>query len=68
MTLRGTVVSFDAGTYTSVLRIDGSTVTTATAVKTARNIAAAELTANRRVLVDTGNGDADDWLVIAAYT
>jgi hypothetical protein len=68
-TIRGTLVSFNAGSHTAVVRLDGSTPASIANVKTARNIAAAEMSANRKVLVDAGEtGHGDEYVVIAVFT
>lgn len=53
--LRGKVVSFDSGTHTAVIRLDGSAPQTLAAVPTSQAIAAADMTAGRRVILDTGD-------------
>jgi hypothetical protein len=66
--LRGTLSSFDAGTYRAVVRLDGSAAQTLTDVRTSRGIASAEMVAARRVLVDTGDhGDIADVVLFAVY-
>ena len=67
--LRGTLVSFDSGTYRAVVRLDGSGPQALADVRTSRGIASAELTAGRRVLVDAGDtGDIADVVLTAVYT
>ena len=67
--IRGSIVSFAAGTWLADVRLDGSAPQVLAGIKTARNIASAEMSANRRVIVDTGDaGHADDYLVIAVFT
>jgi len=67
--LRGTLVSFDAPTYKAVVRLDGSGPQVLADVRTNRGIAAAELTASRRVLVDTGDhGDIADVVLTTIFT
>lgn len=66
---RATIVSFDAGAWTAKVRLDGSTPQTLESVKTARNIASAEMSAGRRVLLDTGDhGDPADIVIFAVHT
>ena len=48
---RGTLRSFDAGTYTATVEIAGSIAVWLSGVPVARNIAGAELTAGRNVAV-----------------
>ena len=68
MLLRGTVVSFDSVNHLATVRFDGSAPQVMSAIKTARNIGSAEMTAARRVVVDAGDhGDAGDAVVIAVY-
>jgi len=50
---RGKIVAFDSGTWTATIRLDSSSPQTLTTIATARNIASAEMTAGRRVLMDT---------------
>lgn len=65
---RGRVVDFDTGTHTATVRLDGSAAQVLTSVPTARNIASGEMTAGRRVLVDTGDhGELVDTVVFAVY-
>jgi molybdopterin-binding protein len=65
---RGRVVSFDSGTWTATIRLDGSSPQTLTTIATARNIASAEMTAGRRVLMDTGDhSDPTDFVVTTVY-
>ena len=58
---RGKVVAFDAGTHTATIRLDGSGPQTLTTIPTNRGIASGDMTAGRRVLLDTGdhNNPAD---------
>ncbi len=66
--LRGTVVSFNAGTWLAEVRLDGSPWQSLSGVKTARNIASAEMVVGRAVLVDTGDhGDPGDAVVYAVW-
>lgn len=66
--LRGTLVSFNAGTYRAVVRLDGSAPQALTNVRCNR-LPSAEYTAGRRVLVDTGDhGDIEDAVVLAVWS
>ncbi|MBI5949873.1 MAG: hypothetical protein HY875_17185 [Chloroflexi bacterium] len=66
--IRGTLISFTAATYLSVVRLDGSQPRTLTNVRSSR-FASAEYVANRRVIVDTGdNNNPDDYVITALYT
>lgn len=66
---RATVVSFDAGAWTATIRIDGSNPQSVASVKTARNIASAEMSAGRKVLLDTGDhNNFADMVVVAVWT
>jgi hypothetical protein len=58
---RGKVVTFDAGTHTATIRLDGSGPQALAAVPTNRGIASGDMTAGRRVILDTGdhNNPAD---------
>lgn len=65
---RAKVVSFDAGTWKAKIRLDGSAPQTLDNVATARNIASAEMSAGRRVLLDTGDhSDPADFVVTAVW-
>jgi molybdopterin-binding protein len=65
---RGKIVSFDSGTWTAVIRLDGSAAQTLTSVATARNIASAEMTAGRRVVLDSGDhNNPADFVVTAVW-
>lgn len=65
---RGTVRTFDSGTYTASVQLAGSLPTDLSGIAVARNIAAAEMVAGRSCAViffDPSNpGDA---VVIAVY-
>lgn len=65
--LRGTVVSFAAGAYAANIRLDGSAPRTLDGVAVSRAIAAAEMTAGRRVLLEAGDGDPRDAVVYAVW-
>jgi molybdopterin-binding protein len=52
---RGTVVSFDSGTWKAKVRLDGSPAQVLDSVATNRGIASADMSAGRKVLVDTGD-------------
>lgn len=66
---RGKVVSFDSGTWKATIRLDGSSPQTLSSIATARNIASAEMTAGRRVLLDTGDhSDPADFVVTAVFS
>ena len=55
---QGILRGFDAGSYTATVELLGSRLTYVTGVPVAQNIAAAELTAGRRVAIhffDPGN-------------
>ncbi len=67
--LRGILVSFDAGTYRAVVRLDGSGPQVLADVRTSRGIPSAEMVAARRVLVDAGDtGDIADVVLTAVFT
>ena len=68
-TFRGTVVAFDAGTHTATIRLDGSAAQTLETVATNRGIASGDMTAGRKVLLDTGDhNDPTDFVVSAVFT
>jgi hypothetical protein len=52
-TLRGTIVTFDSGTFTATVRLDGSAAQTLTGVAVNRGLASAAVTAGRRCIIDT---------------
>jgi hypothetical protein len=63
---RGRVVTFDAGTYTARVRLDGSAAQTLDSVAVSRGLASTAITTGRRVLVDTGDhADLADIVVFA---
>jgi hypothetical protein len=67
--LRGTLVSFDSGAYTAVVRADGSAPQTLAGVRVSRGMASGEMVAGRRLLVAAGeHGDAGDLVVVAVWT
>jgi hypothetical protein len=66
---RGILREFDSGAYTASVQLAGSIPSWLTGVRVARNIAAAELIAGRRVAVlmfDDSN--PDDAVVAAVWT
>jgi hypothetical protein len=66
--VRGFVVSFDAGSHTAHVRLEGSSPQRLEGIAVARNIAAAEVTAGRRLLLDTGeSGEVEDLVVYAVF-
>ena len=65
---RGVVVAFDAGTHTATIRLDGSAAQTLTTVPTNRGIASGDMTAGRRILLDTGDHNHPaDFIVTAVW-
>jgi hypothetical protein len=68
-TYRGRVVSFDSGSHTAVIRLEASSPQTLTGVRTSRAIASGDMTAGRRVILDTGDhNDPADFVVTAVWT
>jgi hypothetical protein len=68
MLLRGTLVSFDSGTWRAVVRLDSSAPQALTGVAVSRALASGEMVANRRVLLAPGDhGDVADIVVIAVW-
>ncbi len=66
--LRAHFVSFNSGTYLATVRVDGSAAQVLAGIPTARDIAAAEMTAGRRVLLDTGDHNhPSDFVVTVVY-
>ncbi len=63
---RGTLVSFDNATWTASVRLDASAPQRFDGVTVAANIAAAEMVAARRVLIDTGLSGESGELVLYA--
>ena len=67
--LRGTIISFNSTPHTATVRLDGSAAETLTSVRTSRAIAASDMTAGRRVIVDTGDHNHPaDFVVTTVYT
>lgn len=67
--LRGTIIDFDATPHTATVRLDGSAAETLTDLATSRAIASGDMTAGRRVIVDTGDHNHPaDFVVTAVYT
>ena len=66
MTRRGTIVSFAAGTYLAVIRLDGSGAQAIANIPTNRAILALDMTAGRRVVVDMGDAQAAADLIVLA--
>ena len=67
-TLRALIVSFDSGTWIATVRMDGSPAQTVD-VPTNRAIAAADMTAGSRAIVDTGDHNHPaDAVVTAVWT
>ena len=65
---RGKVVAFDAGTHTATIRLDGSGPQVLETVPTNRGIASGDMTAGRRVIVDTGDhNNPADFVVTAVW-
>ena len=65
---RGSVVAFDAGAHTATIRLDGSPAQSLTSVATNRAIAAGEMTAGRKVLLDTGDhNNPQDFVVTTVF-
>lgn len=65
---RGTVKSFDGGSYKATVQVAGSLPTFLTGVPVARNIPAAEMVAGRScVLLFFGEGNPADAVLIAVY-
>jgi hypothetical protein len=66
---RATLVSFDSGAYTASVRLDGSQAQSLDGVTVSRALPSAEMTAGRRVLVDTGDhGGLADVVIYAVHT
>lgn len=66
--LRGVVVSFDSTPFTASVRLDGSAPQTVDNVTVSRAIASGEMTAGRKVLVDTGDHNhPSDFVVTAVW-
>jgi hypothetical protein len=68
MLLRGILVSFDSGSWTAVVRLDGSAPQTLTGVAVSRALPSGEMVAGRRVLLAAGDhGDVADIVVVAVW-
>ena len=65
---RGVLRSFDAGSYTAVVQFAGSLTSVVASVPVSRGIAAAELTAGRRVAVALFDaGQPGDAMVVGVF-
>lgn len=65
---RGILLDFDAPTHTAAVRLDGASTSLLEGVAVSRALPAAEMTAGRRVLVETGDHrHPADAVVIAAW-
>lgn len=64
--LRGRLISFNSTPYTAVVRLDLSQGGTLADVAVSRGIPAAEMTAGRRLLIDTGDHHHPGDLVVIA--
>ena len=65
-THRGKIVSFSAGTYLAVIRLDGSGAQAVAGVAVNRAIASGEMVAGRTVVIDSGEGNVAGDLVVLA--
>jgi len=66
---KGTVKSFNAGSYTATVQVAGSLSVWLSDVPVARNIAAAEMVVGRRcALIFFSESDPRDALVVGVYT
>lgn len=66
---RGTLQSFDAGSYTASVLITGSTGVLLTAVAVARNIASGEMTPGRSVAIQFFDiANPSDGVLLAVWT
>ena len=67
-THRGTLVSFDSGSYRATVRGDGSGAQSLANLPVSRGIPAAEMAAGRRVILDAGaRHDPEELVVIAVW-
>lgn len=65
---RGTLESFDSGTYRATVRLDGGPGGVWTDVRCVR-LASGEFVVGRRVVLDTGDhGQPSDAVVVAVFT
>ena len=65
---RATVVAFDAGAHSATIRLDGSAAQTLAGVATNRGIASGDMTAGRKVTLDTGDHNHPaDFVVTAVF-
>lgn len=66
--LRGSVASFDSGTYRADVRLDGAAARLTIGVAVSRGLPAGEMTAGSRVLIETGDQpDPDGFIVVAVW-
>lgn len=64
----GTLVSFDAGSFTATVRLRGSAAQALAGVATSRAIAAVEMVAGRSVLVSIPPGGGPSGAMLIAVT
>ena len=66
--LRGTIDDWDDPTFTATVRLDGSAPQTVDGVRTSVAIDTADMTAGRRVIIDTGEtGELEEWVILATW-
>lgn len=65
---RGSVVSFDSGSYTAVVVVGGASIRRLTGVKVSRAIGASEMVSGRDVLVWLPSWPANLAVVVAVWS
>lgn len=66
--LRGELASFDSGTFRADVRLDGAAARPTTGLAVSRGLPSAEMTAGRRILIETGDQpDPSQFVVVAVW-
>lgn len=65
MILLGTLLAFDAGTFLSTVKLDGSGPSASPGIAVNRGIAAADMVVGRRVVVSDSGAQAPRYVVLA---
>lgn len=68
MNIRGTIESFDSGSYTATVRLDGSAAGVLTGVPVNAGLSSAAVTAGTRCIIDTAaQANPSLFVVIAVF-
>lgn len=65
MTLLGTLLAFDSGTFLATVKLDGSGPSASPGIPTNRGIAAADMIPGRRVVVSDSGAQSPRFVVLA---